>query len=96
MGVRQADEVVPVRSFDGVVGVEGDTEEDEICVGGDDLGPCAAKVQARAVDTEVGDKWRADDAEGHLDRQAADRGALGAGVVAEVGDVASLVEEDQA
>ena len=48
------------------------------------------------MDTEVRDKWRAGGAEGHLDRKAAARGALGGGVVGEVGDVAPPVEEDQA
>lgn len=41
-------------------------------------------------------KWETSGTEGHLDRQAAARGALGGGGVGEVGDVAQLVEEDQA
>ena len=48
------------------------------------------------MDAEVGEEWRAGGAEGHLDRQAGARGALGSGVVGEVGDVAPLVEENQA
>lgn len=68
----------------------GEAEEDEICVGGDDLERCAAEFQAGAVDTEVGEKWRAGGAggaEGHRDWQAAARDALGGGVVGEVSDV---------
>ena len=78
------------------VGVDGDAKEDEIGVGGDDLGSCVGEVEAGAVDAEVGDKWRARGAEGHLDAQAGARGALGRGGVDEVGDVAPPVEEDQA
>lgn len=76
--------------------MDGNAEEDEMCVGGDNLGPCYAEVEARAVDTKVGEMWRAGGAECHLDRQAGAGGALGGGVVGKVGDVAPHVEEDQA
>lgn len=52
--------------------------------------------QAGAVDAQVGEEGRAGGVEGHLDRQAAARGARCGGGVGKVGDVAPQVEEDGA
>lgn len=91
---RAVDEVIPCPAGEGGEGIEGDDEEEEVGVGGDDLGRGAEEVEARAVDAEVGEERRACGAEGDLDGEACAGCGLGGGGVGEVADVAPYVDEN--
>jgi len=93
MGAWLVQEVVPVPYIGGDLGVDGDAEEDEVGVRGDNPG-LRFEDQVGAVDAQVGEERRAGGMESHLDGQAAARGAPGGGGVGEVCDVAPHVDED--
>lgn len=66
---RRVDVVVPelgIDAGDGVGGVDGDAEEEEAGVGGDDPGSRGGEVGAGAVGAEVGEGRRVGGAEGHM------------------------------
>lgn len=94
--VRPVEEVVTAMRSGPFLVEQGNAEEDEIGIHGDNLGrrPETAGSKIWAEDTEMGNLGRASGEEGHLDAFAGARVALGRGGVAVVTHVAIDVEED--
>lgn len=74
-------------------GSEGEAEEHELIVGGDDAG-LRGVTNFGAVDAEVGDGGRVGETKGDLEFVARARRGLHGGGVDAVGEVGSAVEED--
>ena len=101
-GVHPVHEVVVQSQVQQRQGVDGDADQHDVGIRAEDLGRQERiaigtdMIEARAVDGEVGEGWRAGGAEGHLDGEAGARRRRSGGPVVTVGDVAIEAEQDVA
>lgn len=97
--VHPVDEVVAKHHTKLSRAVDGNAEEDEVGIRGDNLGRQGQTLgfrACRAVDKEVREDWRVGGAESHRDGEAGTRLGRRGGGVAAGADVAKQVEQDGA